>query len=93
VSGPDLTPRELEVVILAGCLTERLSDKKIGVELGIGTRTVQAHMANGAKKITRAYPQLRGSARNVCMAWVRVCYHAVAVRIVSRHRYESRKAA
>lgn len=90
---PDLTPREVEVCFLAGCVMPRWSDKKIAVELSIGVRTVQSHMANGAKKITSTYPQLRGSPRNVCLAWVRSCYHTVAARSAERHGYTTRIAA
>lgn len=73
----DMTPRQLEVCILAGCFGVRMSDKAIARELDISVRTVQDHMAGAALRIRQEHPALRGSPRQICQAWVRHSYHAM----------------
>lgn len=72
-----LTPRQVEVCVLAGCFGVRMSDKAIARELGISVRTVQDHMNAGAARIRETLPFLHGSPRHVCQAWLRQSYHAM----------------
>jgi DNA-directed RNA polymerase specialized sigma24 family protein len=74
-----LTPRQVEVCVLAGCFGSWMSDKAIGRELGISAYTVRAHMADAATRIREAHPEIRaGSPRVACQAWMRLAYHTIA---------------
>jgi DNA-binding NarL/FixJ family response regulator len=80
-----LTPRQVEVCVLAGGFGFWMSDKAIGRELGITVHTVQKHMADGAEKIRASNPAIgNGSPRVVCQAWVRQAYHVMSVRAMGR---------
>ena len=76
-----LTPRQVEVCILAGMVGSWMSDKAIGRELDISTHTVKQHLSEAAARIRTAHPELDcGSPRRVCQAWVRQAYHTFAQR-------------
>lgn len=80
----NLTERQVEVCVLAGCVSVQMSDKAIAAELGISVWTVQAHMEAGATRIREAYPAIdRGSPRRVCQAWVRQSYHTMSARALT----------
>lgn len=70
-----LSRREVEVCVLAGCVTAPMTAKAIGKELGISKRTVEAHIVSGSRRIQGAYPGINGSPRRVCQAWVRLSYY------------------
>lgn len=80
----DLSPRQLEVCVLAGCIRSPQTAKAIARELGCSKRTVEAHIVAGAAKIRLAYPHLSGSPRRICQAWIFQSYAAIAQNATTR---------
>ncbi len=79
-----LTPRQVEVCILAGMVGAWMPDKAIGRELDISTYTVKQHISEAADRIRAAHPELDcGSPRRVCQAWVRQAYHKITQRALT----------